>query len=206
MFPTILRTMHLLANSKTHPCLKLKCSELSKMAPKHIIPSNMCSADCKFVANSSPGTVIGGLISPTKVFFLSHQGPPIINKQTNNQHHTTNIIKHTNNKSHLPNKKTKKIQPKTSGSKLEIISIYLNRLASIQVSHWWVPVDLHSLNALTLLMVRIPTPHRCPSVPTQRSSGDAATDATWRSRHRRCHNAGGLAKISWPSWLKTAYI
>lgn len=81
------------------------------MAPKHI-PSNMCSADCKFVANSSPGTVIGGLISPTKVFFLSHPGSPD-HQQTNNQHHTTNIIKHTTNKNaHLPTKKTKKMSNK----------------------------------------------------------------------------------------------
>ena len=29
----------------------------------------MCSADCKFVAKSSPGTEIGGLMSPISVFF-----------------------------------------------------------------------------------------------------------------------------------------
>lgn len=29
----------------------------------------MCSADCKFVAKSSPGIEIGGLMSPINVFF-----------------------------------------------------------------------------------------------------------------------------------------
>lgn len=35
----------------------------------HVQASDICSADCKFVAKSSPGTMMGGLMSPCNVFF-----------------------------------------------------------------------------------------------------------------------------------------